>query len=452
MTIARTASLLLALLVLAACGDDDHQPRPTPTSVPTAGFTATAMAPRTATPTTTGGEGRTPKPTQTGPAGSPTTPAATYTVTATPTAGGAAALAIGSASGTAGESVSVSVMLASGGNVAGTQNDIAFSVEAPIAAKANGRPDCTVNPTINKGATSFAFQPPNCIAGSDCTAVRAIVLALDNVDPIEVGAILYECRVAIALSAGPDRFPLVCSLAGASDPDGNALAISCSDGAVSVGFSPIPTPTPTAAGVSPTVTRTAVTATPPPTPTPPPTQASGAEGAVPPLTAAGRWFVDGLGRVVLLHGVNMVAKIAPFYPAAFGFGDDDAAFLASEGFTAVRLGVDFRGLMPTPGVVETAYVDHLAESVATLAAHGLFVLVDFHQDGYAPMFNGNGLPDWMAISDGLPNPPDAVFPFYYIQNPAMQRAFENFWANHPGPGGIGLQDYFIQGVRAVVAR
>ena len=64
------------------------------------------------------------------------------------------------------------------------------------------------------------------------------------------------------------------------------------------------------------------------------------------------------------------------------------------------------------------------------------------------MFNGNGFPDWMAISDGLPNPPDAVFPLYYIQNPAMQRAFEHFWANRAGPDGVGLQDYFVQGARA----
>jgi endoglycosylceramidase len=350
----------------------------------------------------------------------------------------------------------VAVSLANGGDVAGTQNDIGFDPLAPIAAKANGKPDCAVNEAINKGATSFAFQPPNCNPGSNCTGVRAIVLAVDNVDAIAVGAILYTCRVSISEDASTGDYPLRCSNALASDPDGNALAATCSDGFV--GGDIFPTPTPTAAVVPPTATWTAVTATLPPTPTvtsPPtstPTQATGAEGAVPPLVAGGRWFVDALGRVVLLHGVNMVAKIDPFYPAAFGFNDDDAAFLASEGFTAVRLGVDFRGLMPTPGVVETAYVDHLAESVATLAAHGLFVLIDFHQDGFAPMFNGNGLPDWMAISDGLPNPPDAVFPFYYIQNPAMQRAFENFWANHEGPGGVGLQDYFIQGVQAVVAR
>jgi endoglycosylceramidase len=175
-------------------------------------------------------------------------------------------------------------------------------------------------------------------------------------------------------------------------------------------------------------------------------------GAVPPLSSAGRWFTDALGRTVLLHGFNQVSKSAPYYPAAFGFGDDDAAFLASEGFTAIRLGVVFQGLMPNPGVVETTYIDAIESTVDVLAAHRIFVLLDFHQDGFAPMFHGNGLPNWMAITDGQPNPPDAVFPLYYIQNPAMQRAFEHFWANDPGPGGVGLQDYYRQGVEAVVAR
>ena len=52
----------------------------------------------------------------------------------------------------------------------------------------------------------------------------------------------------------------------------------------------------------------------------------------------------------------------------------------------------------------------------------------------------------MAINDGLPNPPDAVFPLYYVQNPAMQRAFENFWANRPGPDGVRLQEHYIAGL------
>lgn len=178
----------------------------------------------------------------------------------------------------------------------------------------------------------------------------------------------------------------------------------------------------------------------------------GADGPIPPLHGEGRWFTDAAGRVVLLHGFNQVSKSAPYYPAAFGFGEDDAAFLVSEGFNAIRLGVDFRGLMPQPGEVSEEYIENIAASVDVLAEHEIFVLLDFHQDGFAPKYNGNGLPDWMAVDDGLPNPPEAVFPLYYIQNPAMQRAFESFWTNRPGPGGIGLQDYYAQGVERVAAR
>lgn len=108
--------------------------------------------------------------------------------------------------------------------------------------------------------------------------------------------------------------------------------------------------------------------------------------------------------------------------------------------------------MPEPGLIDDAYIEHLAETVDAFTSRSLFVILDFHQDGFSPMFNGNGLPDWMAISDGLPNPPDAVFPLYYIQNPAMQRAFESFWGNREGPNGIGLHDYFIQGLERVVER
>ena len=171
-----------------------------------------------------------------------------------------------------------------------------------------------------------------------------------------------------------------------------------------------------------------------------------------PLSGVGRWLVDATGRVVMLHGVNDVAKSPPYYSAARGFGEDDVAFLVSEGFNALRLGIDMRGLMATPGQVDATYVEHLATTVAQCAAGGLFVLLDFHQDGYAPKYNGNGFPDWMAIDDGLPNPPDAVFPFYYIQNPAMQRAFEHFWQDTAIPDGIGLQAYFVQALQAVATR
>ncbi len=177
------------------------------------------------------------------------------------------------------------------------------------------------------------------------------------------------------------------------------------------------------------------------------------DGAVPPLAAAGRWLVDAEGRVVLLHGMNEVAKQAPFSPDAFGFGEDDVAFLGREGFTALRLGVDMRGMMPEPGRIDPGYMERLATTVESCRRHGLFVLLDFHQDGFAPKYRGNGFPDWMGLDDGLPNPP-ADFPLYYVLNPAMQRAFEHFWADDPIPGGDGRggASYVLQAMEAVLGR
>jgi endoglycosylceramidase len=166
----------------------------------------------------------------------------------------------------------------------------------------------------------------------------------------------------------------------------------------------------------------------------------------------GRWLTDAWGRVVLLHGFSDVAKSAPFYPAAFGFGEADASFLEHEGFTALRLRVEFQGLMPTPGQVDEGYLDALTGTVEILSRHHIFVLLDFHQDGFSSSFvGGNGFPDWMVITDGLPNPPVA-FPLFYVLNPALQRAFEHFWANSLGPAGVSLQDYFVQGLDRVVRR
>ncbi len=175
-------------------------------------------------------------------------------------------------------------------------------------------------------------------------------------------------------------------------------------------------------------------------------------GPVPPLGSEGRWITDAKGRVVQLRGVNEVAKHPPYYPSALGFGADDARFLAGNGFNSVRLGINFRILMPKPGKVDHAYIDRLAGTVRALKRQGIYVLLDFHQDGFSPRYRGDGLHDWMAIDDGLPNPPEPGFPNYYFENPAMQRAFDSLWEGRAGPGGVSLYDYFARGVGAVAKR
>jgi len=162
-----------------------------------------------------------------------------------PRAPGLVTMQIGSANGNPGDIVTFDVVLDTGGlSVAGVQLDIAFLSAAPVAPRSNGRPDCTVNPDIEKGATSYAFQPPGCTPGASCTAMRALVLALDNVDPIPHGSRLFSCNVAIAVSAATGTYPLSGSNEGSSDPSGNAQPAATSDGTIFVGSVP-PTPTET---------------------------------------------------------------------------------------------------------------------------------------------------------------------------------------------------------------
>jgi endoglycosylceramidase len=156
----------------------------------------------------------------------------------------------------------------------------------------------------------------------------------------------------------------------------------------------------------------------------------------------GRWLTDGYGRVVILHGVNMVAKLPPYDPAALGFDDDDAALLASEGFNSVRLGIIYKGLEPQRGQFDEAYLKSITRTARMLGRHGIQVVVDFHQDLFNERFNGEGFPDWAVQDDGLPAEPDVGFPGNYFVMPALWRAYDHFWANDPLPDGAGLQDAY----------
>jgi endoglycosylceramidase len=160
-----------------------------------------------------------------------------------------------------------------------------------------------------------------------------------------------------------------------------------------------------------------------------------------PLGHAGRWITDARGRVVIVHGTNMVYKPAPYYPSVAGFGDDDAAFLARIGFNAVRVGVIWKGVEPRPGVYDSAYLGHIAKTVATLARHHVLSLLDFHQDMYNERFQGEGAPDWAVQDGGLPNP-KLGFPGNYTGNPALQHALDAFFNNATGPHHLGLQRWF----------
>ncbi|MBA2239627.1 MAG: glycoside hydrolase, partial [Solirubrobacterales bacterium] len=74
----------------------------------------------------------------------------------------------------------------------------------------------------------------------------------------------------------------------------------------------------------------------------------GAAEAAPraPLSHEGRWITDKRGRVIILHGWNMVYKVGSYRPATAGFGADDMRFLRRHGFNTVRLGIIHNGVEP----------------------------------------------------------------------------------------------------------
>jgi endoglycosylceramidase len=171
--------------------------------------------------------------------------------------------------------------------------------------------------------------------------------------------------------------------------------------------------------------------------------------ALSPLGHDGRWLTDAQGRVVVLHGFNMVAKLPPYDVAQAGFGADDAAFLQRHGFTTIRLGVIWKRLEPAPGKFDDGYLKSVATTVTTLAQHGIYSLLDFHQDMWNEKFQGEGAPDWAVVDDGLPADPPAGFPGNYFAMPALWRAFDHFWNNDATSSGLHLQDAYAGAWRHV---
>ncbi|MGO4256916.1 cellulase family glycosylhydrolase [Marmoricola sp. RAF53] len=168
------------------------------------------------------------------------------------------------------------------------------------------------------------------------------------------------------------------------------------------------------------------------------------------LRHTGPWFTGADGKVVVIHGTNMINKFAPYVPSALGFGEDDLQFLQDNGFNGIRLGLTWAAVEPTPGHYDDAYIDQMIALADTAASHGMIPLVNFHQDGYSEKFGGNGAPGWATLSFGIPGltflpPPANVLPGAAIAN-------ESFWANAKATDGIGLQDHYAAAWKHVAQR
>ncbi len=170
----------------------------------------------------------------------------------------------------------------------------------------------------------------------------------------------------------------------------------------------------------------------------------------------GQFLYDRFGRVVLLHGVNVVYKHPPYevYPAPgkpWNFTAADASLMARLGFNVVRLGMTWQGLEPgtapanTPTIcrrgaptdphqfnqaVLDRYLGRLAKTVALLGRYHIYTILDMHQDVYNQMFDGEGAPNWAVCTNGVPSvDPPGRWSLEYATK-AAGIAFSHFWANN----------------------
>ena len=112
---------------------------------------------------------------------------------------------------------------------------------------------------------------------------------------------------------------------------------------------------------------------------------------------------------------------------ATGFSDDGAAFLAANGFTSVRVGVDWSLLEPQPGVFDDTYLASVEQNMQTLANHGIVSLLDFHQQLG---------PAWADETGGIASA-NLPFPLSVFFDPANNHALDQFWANATDLNGVG---------------
>lgn len=182
--------------------------------------------------------------------------------------------------------------------------------------------------------------------------------------------------------------------------------------------------------------------------------AMGATTPVDRITQYDRWFTGADGRVMLLHGGNVsLPDFAQPAPVDERWTAETPERMAAQGFDGVRLVVFLSGIMPKPGAIDPAYIERIAKAVAAYKKAGIHVLIDFHQDEYAALVGVRGMPDWAVFSDGNRRLPAVDFPMGYFKDPAVQRSFDNFWANHSAPGtGKGVQDLYVEALAAVARR
>jgi len=165
----------------------------------------------------------------------------------------------------------------------------------------------------------------------------------------------------------------------------------------------------------------------------------------------GTYFVrDDDGRVLILRGMNIMSSAKGHPERLPDLEEPDVERYARQwGFNVVRYLIFWDAVEPSPGEYDTEYFGKTAERLDWFAEHGVYVILDMHQDVYAQRFCCDGAPEWAIEDDGIEFDQNPVWSLNYFA-PAVMAAFDNFF-EYPGEHSH-LQDHFAGAWAAVVAR
>ena len=190
--------------------------------------------------------------------------------------------------------------------------------------------------------------------------------------------------------------------------------------------------------------------------------------ADPDVRAGGR-IVDARGREVLLRGVN-VNSLAEYwrggaFRTVFPLARKDPGRMAAIGWNAVRLLVSWSRVEPEPGRYDRGYLNLVAATVRRLSSQGIYTIVDLHQDAWGPALAArpgeaceppalpavgwDGAPAWATLDGGAAR---CVPQGTRELSPAVRTAWQAFFENAAGPGGVGIQTRYLRMLRVVARR
>lgn len=111
----------------------------------------------------------------------------------------------------------------------------------------------------------------------------------------------------------------------------------------------------------------------------------------------GGFFFDEYGRHRIFHGSNRVWKSAPwFFSDMLNPDQREFKLMKKMGFNVMRLGYMWSGYNPEPNVFNQTYVDIIKLIVKGMADHGVYTLLDMHEDVLSSKFClYDGAPKWV---------------------------------------------------------